>query len=269
MSGTSRTSAATMGERVVDDLRPHAGRAVLSRRAPELRREPAAPHAMTGRRSSSAARTGRQRSMLSATSCTAAVGAFRGRRCATQGVGAGDRVAGFIPNMPEAIVAALGAAAVGAVWSSCSPDFGVQGVLDRFGQIEPSVLVAADGYFYGGKTHDSLRADRGRSLDALPTVERRRSSSRIVGDAAATSTACARPRCGATSSAPAPRELALRAAAVQPSALHPVFVGHDRRSQVHRARRRRHADPAPQGAPAPLRHQAPAIASSTSRPAAG
>jgi len=70
------------------------------------------------------------------------------------GVRPGDRVAGYLPNMPETIIAALGAAAVGAVWSSCSPDFGVQGVLDRFGQIEPRILVAVDGYFYGGKTHD-------------------------------------------------------------------------------------------------------------------
>ena len=68
--------------------------------------------------------------------------------------------AGYLPNMPEAIVAALGAASIGAVWSSCSPDFGVQGVLDRFGQIEPRVLVAADGYFYGGKTHDFRAAGR-------------------------------------------------------------------------------------------------------------
>ena len=72
------------------------------------------------------------------------------------GIRAGDRVAGYMPNLPETIVAALGAAAVGAVWSSCSPDFGVQGVLDRFGQIEPRVLVAADGYFFGGKRHDSM-----------------------------------------------------------------------------------------------------------------
>src|SRR5688572_16636582 len=70
------------------------------------------------------------------------------------GVGPGDRVAGYIPNMPEAIIAALGAAAIGAVWSSCSPDFGVQGVLDRFGQIEPRILVAADGYFYAGRKHE-------------------------------------------------------------------------------------------------------------------
>src|SRR5215203_323502 len=68
------------------------------------------------------------------------------------GVSVGDRVAGFVPNLPEAVVAALAAAAIGAVWSSCSPDFGVQGVIDRFGQIEPAILVAADGYFYAGKT---------------------------------------------------------------------------------------------------------------------
>ena len=71
-----------------------------------------------------------------------------------EGVTPGDRVAGYLPNLPEAIIAALGAAAVGAVWSSCSPDFGVPGVLDRFGQIEPKVFVAADGYSYGGKRHD-------------------------------------------------------------------------------------------------------------------
>ncbi|PIE23775.1 MAG: acetoacetate--CoA ligase [Planctomycetota bacterium] len=72
------------------------------------------------------------------------------------GVQPGDRVAGFLPNLPETVVAMLGAASLGAVWSSCSPDFGVQGVLDRFQQIEPTVLVCADGYFYGGKAHDSL-----------------------------------------------------------------------------------------------------------------
>ncbi len=82
-----------------------------------------------------------------------------------------DRVAGFVPNTPEAIVAALGCAAVGAVWSSCSPDFGVQGVLDRFGQIEPRVLVAADEYFYGGKRFDCT-ARLKEIVARLPTVER-------------------------------------------------------------------------------------------------
>ncbi|HXG54574.1 MAG TPA: acetoacetate--CoA ligase [Vicinamibacterales bacterium] len=88
-----------------------------------------------------------------------------------EGVRPGDRVAGYVPNMPHAIIAALGAAAVGAVWSSCSPDFGIEGVLDRFGQIEPRVLVASDGYFYAGKTHD-LREKLGAVLEQLPSVQR-------------------------------------------------------------------------------------------------
>jgi len=75
---------------------------------------------------------------------------------AADGVGPGDRVAGFLPNIPEALIGMLATASLGAVWSSCSPDFGVQGVLDRFGQIEPKVLFSADGYRYGGKGHDSL-----------------------------------------------------------------------------------------------------------------
>ena len=73
-----------------------------------------------------------------------------------QGIKAGDRVAGFVPNMPETIVAMLAATSLGAVWSSCSPDFGLQGVLDRFGQIEPRVLFTADGYYHKGKQIDSL-----------------------------------------------------------------------------------------------------------------
>ena len=75
------------------------------------------------------------------------------------GVGRGDRVAALIANRPEAVVAMLATASLGAVWSSCSPDFGVDAVLDRFGQIEPKVLFATDGYFYNGK-----------SIDSLPTV---------------------------------------------------------------------------------------------------
>jgi acetoacetyl-CoA synthetase len=86
------------------------------------------------------------------------------------GIRPGDRVAGYMPNLPETIVAALGTAALGAVWSSCSPDFGVQGVLDRFGQIEPRLLSAADGYFYGGKCHDVLPRVA-EIVRALPSVE--------------------------------------------------------------------------------------------------
>ena len=70
------------------------------------------------------------------------------------GVVKGDRVAGVLPNCPETIVMMLATTALGAIWSSCSPDFGVQGVIDRFGQIEPKVLIASDGYFYNGKTID-------------------------------------------------------------------------------------------------------------------
>jgi acetoacetyl-CoA synthetase len=72
------------------------------------------------------------------------------------GVSHGDRVVGFMPNMMETIIGMLAATSRGAVWSSCSPDFGIKGVLDRFGQIEPKVLITADGYTYNGKTFDSL-----------------------------------------------------------------------------------------------------------------
>ncbi len=73
-----------------------------------------------------------------------------------QGVEKGDRVAGFMPNMPETVIAMLAATSIGAVWSSCSPDFGIKGVLDRFGQIEPKILFTADGYNFGGRKFDSL-----------------------------------------------------------------------------------------------------------------
>ena len=88
---------------------------------------------------------------------------------AGMGVSSGDRVAAFLPNMPEAIIGMLAAASLGATWSSCSPDFGVEGVVDRFGQIEPSVLICADGYRFKGKKIDSL--DRvARFLGRLPTI---------------------------------------------------------------------------------------------------
>ena len=72
------------------------------------------------------------------------------------GVGPADCVAGYLPNVPEAIIAMLATASIGATWTSCSPDFGIHGVLDRFGQVAPKVLFTADGYFYAGKTIDSL-----------------------------------------------------------------------------------------------------------------
>ncbi len=87
------------------------------------------------------------------------------------GIGPGDVVAGFMPNLPETVIAMLATAAVGATWTSCSPDFGITGVLDRFGQVEPKVLFTADGYHYAGKTLDSLAPIAG-VLASLPSVRR-------------------------------------------------------------------------------------------------
>ncbi|WP_419656440.1 AcsA5: acetyl-coenzyme A synthetase (acetate--CoA ligase) [Desulfosarcina variabilis str. Montpellier] len=87
------------------------------------------------------------------------------------GVTTGDRVAGFMPNLPETIIAMLAATSLGATWSSCSPDFGIKGVLDRFGQIKPRVLFTADGYWFKGKRIDSL--DRVQKiLEQIDSVEK-------------------------------------------------------------------------------------------------
>ena len=90
---------------------------------------------------------------------------------AEAGVRAGDRVAGYLPNCPEAIVAMLATASLGATWTSCSPDFGVTGVVDRFGQIEPKVLVAANAYRYNGK-HIDCRANIAAIAAAIPGIAR-------------------------------------------------------------------------------------------------
>ena len=93
------------------------------------------------------------------------------RALAASGVGPGDRVAGYLPNLPESVAAMLATASLGAIWSSCSPDFGVQGVVDRFGQIEPKILFATDRYFYNGKSIDCLPNVTAVAA-RLPTVER-------------------------------------------------------------------------------------------------
>ncbi len=87
------------------------------------------------------------------------------------GVKAGDRVGGFVPNMPEAIIAMLATTSMGAVWSSCSPDFGIKGVLDRFGQIKPKVLFTANGYSFKGKKIDSIERVS-TILKDLPSIEK-------------------------------------------------------------------------------------------------
>lgn len=87
------------------------------------------------------------------------------------GIRPGDRVAGYMPNLPGTVIAMLAASSLGAVWSSCSPDFGVQGVVDRFGQIEPRILIAADGYFYNRNTIDNLPRLK-EIMALLPGVEK-------------------------------------------------------------------------------------------------
>ncbi len=87
------------------------------------------------------------------------------------GVGKGDRVAGYLPNCPEAIIAMLAAASIGATWSSCSPDFGVTGVVDRFGQVRPRVLFVANGYYYNGKTCDTRDVAAAVASD-IPGIEK-------------------------------------------------------------------------------------------------
>ncbi|QJR10003.1 Acetyl-coenzyme A synthetase [Usitatibacter rugosus] len=87
------------------------------------------------------------------------------------GVGEGDRVAAFMPNMPETVIAMLATASLGATFTSCSPDFGVQGVCDRFGQVEPKVLVCCDGYYYNGKVVETL-SRIAEIMGHLPTVKK-------------------------------------------------------------------------------------------------
>lgn len=91
------------------------------------------------------------------------------------GVRRGDRVAGWLPNIPETVVAMLATTALGAVWTSCSPDFGVDGIVDRFGQTEPVVLLYADGYAYAGKVHDCTT----RAAELLPRLPSVRHAIRI------------------------------------------------------------------------------------------
>ena len=87
------------------------------------------------------------------------------------GIGEGDRVAGYLPSLPETLIAMLATAALGAIWSSASPDFGVQGVLDRFGQIEPKVLICVDGYWYNGKQVDCL-AKNAEVVSKMPSLRK-------------------------------------------------------------------------------------------------
>ncbi len=87
----------------------------------------------------------------------------------SKGIEAGDRIVAYLPNIPEATISFLAANSIGAIWSSCSPDFGSQSVIDRFKQIEPKVLLVADGYVYNGKTHDRLEVIK-EIVKEIPTI---------------------------------------------------------------------------------------------------
>ena len=196
------------------------------------------------------------------------------RRCAAAlrqlGVGAGDRVVAYAPNIPETLVAFLATASLGAIWSSCAPEFGVRSVIDRFAQIEPVVLVAVDGYRYGAKDIDRRDhvADIVAALPTLrhvvhvPYLDRHRHPPPAPARAGA-------PRLGR----PAPRRPG-RAAVVhagrrRPPAVRAVQLRHDGTAQGDRPRPRRRRRRAPQGAHVPSGPDARPTASSGSRRPAG
>ena len=162
------------------------------------------------------------------------------------GVERGDRVVAYMPNIPETAAAFLACASLGAVWSSCSPDFGARSVIDRFAQIEPKVLLAVDGYRYNGKDFDRSRDRARRSRDAMPGLAR--------CAPAATSTAMRRWRTRSTA-ADGRRGSGVRAGAVRPPAVGPVLLGHDRPAEGDRAVPGRHPARAPEDA-APARRRA-------------
>ena len=163
----------------------------------------------------------------------------------------------YLPNIPETVAAFLATASLGAIWSSAAPEFGARSVIDRFAQIEPKVLLAIDGYRYGGKDFDRTR-DRRRDRGA----SRRRA--RWCGSATSTATRLGGRLPGPTDGA----ELDVRARAVRPPAVGALQLRHDRAAQGDRARPRRDPARAPQeDAPAPRRARRATASSGSPRPA--
>ena len=183
------------------------------------------------------------------------------------GLRAGDRAAAFIPNLPETSMLALAALSQGIVWSSCSPDFGVDGVIDRFGQIEPKVLFCADGYRYNGQTHDSLERVR-EIAERLPTVRKVVVVPYLDPDVDVSDIPKA-VRLDEWLRRHQPADIALCAAAVQSPGVRAVHFGHHRQAEVHRARRRRHAAAVAEDLQVPLRRPAGRPLSSISAPPTG
>ncbi len=185
------------------------------------------------------------------------------------GVGPGDRVAGYLPNLPETTIAMLATASLGAIWSSCSPDFGAHGVLDRFGQIAPKVLFTADGYFYAGKTFDSLAHDGGHGIEAAKRGAGRRHPVCEHRTAARAPRGGRRPRHALADVWRPWCAAALRLSSIQPSALHPLLLGDDRRLPSASCTGRAEPCCSTRRSTSFTRTSSAATASSTSRPAAG
>ena len=202
----------------------------------------------TTSRSSPAARPARRRSSRGPQLADGG-GPVPGRAACASACGAGDRVAAYLPNIPETIVAFLATASLGAIWSSCAPEFGVRSVVDRFAQIEPTVLLAVDGYRYGEKVVDK-RADVEAIEAALPTL---RHTVHVLVPRAT----------GAddwTRAARRARPARVRAGAVRPPALRALQLGH------HRACRRRSCTAT---AASPSSTSRPSRCTTTSAPATG
>ena len=155
-----------------------AGRGMAAGRAPQLRRARAA-HAERRRRRDPARVGAQAAGRADEGELREEVARLAGGLRAL-GVGPGDRVVAYLPNIPEAIAAFLACASIGAIWSSCSPDFGARSVIDRFSQIEPRVLLAVDGYRYGGKDFDRM--------GVVQRAPRRSADGRAHGRCSATST---------------------------------------------------------------------------------
>ena len=273
------------GRRAGAGGRPDAGRPLVRRDHAQLRAQRAAagPHA-PGPDSRDLPVRGRAGAARSATPSSRPrwPGCAPGLRAL--GVTAGDRVAAYVPNIPEALVGLLATASLGAIWSSCSPDFGAHSVIDRLAQISPKVLIAVDGYPYGGKWFDRRQqvadiAAELPSLEALITVDYgavaagegatgpagggldRRGAGRGRARGGWAGRRCPRP-------APAAEADGVRRGAVRSSAVGAVLVGHHRAAQADRARARRDRARAPEGdGPAPGPGRAATSSSGTPPPA--
>ena len=166
------------------------------------------------------------------------------------GVGKGDRVVALLPNIPEAVIGLLAAASIGAIWSSCSPDFGIRSVVDRWSQIEPAVLIAVDGYAYNGKQYPraDVVADIAAQLPSLRAVV----MVDLLGPAAenpAEAGSPALPRGVALARLAGLRRggrAGIRGTALRAPALGPLLLGNHRPAQADRARSGRHRARAPE-----------------------